>query len=317
MFGDVDRGRFDGKRVGVLYGGSSPERPVSLQTGPALAAALRAAGFDVAEYDLPADLGRLVSERPAAALLGLHGGEGEDGTIQGFLGLLGIPYSGSGVLASALAMDKDKAKTIMAAAGVPVISGARIAGDALDLEGFRAATANVPGPWCLKPNDAGSSVGVHMCQGGDEVAVALADLSALYDAGDITSALVETVIVGAEYSVGFFDGECLGVIEITPADGFYDFAAKYETHDTTYAPVDGDLAAEVARVALGAWDAIGCRGVGRVDVMGVPGAMYALEVNTIPGMTSTSLVPKLAAARGVPFDEFAALMVCAATGGRS
>jgi D-alanine-D-alanine ligase len=155
-----------------------------------------------------------------------------------------------------------------------------------------------------------------MASGEGEVAAALEDLRSLYDAGAISSALVESVIAGAEYSVGFFDDACLGVIEITPADGFYDFASKYESHDTTYTPVDGALADEVAAVAAGAWRALGCRGVGRVDVMGRPGQMYALEVNTIPGMTATSLVPKLAAARGVPFDEFAALMLCAARGGR-
>lgn len=319
MFEDIDRTRFAGEAVGVLYGGRGSERAISLKTGMALANALRDAGHEVTEYDLPEDLGALVEDMPSAVLLGMHG-DGEDGTVQGLLEVLRIPYSGSGVLASALAMDKHRAKVVMKDAGVSLAKGGSLQRHELTPKGYADALERIglaDQKLVLKPNDSGSSVGVHILEAGQDPAAALADLAALIDDGKATSVVAEAFMAGPEFSVGFFGQTCLGAIQITPADGFYDYHAKYESNATTYIKVeDEELAQRIQEIAARAWRALGCRGVGRVDVMAASDALDALivlEVNTIPGMTATSLVPKLAASHGISFAEFADLMLSSAS----
>lgn len=316
MFEHVDTQRFVGQRVGVLFGGSGPERPISLKTGRALAGALRDAGHDVIEYDLPAALPDLVSSPPAAVLLGLHG-DGEDGTVQGLLEVLGVPYTGSGVLASALSMDKARAKAVMDRAGVPLADGFEIPGAKfcdLALSQALEGCAWARDGYILKPTDGGSSVGVYLVKDEATRAAGVAGLQELIDAHMITGVVVERLLSGPEYSVGFFGDVCLGAIHITPAQEFYDFHAKYESQETSYAVVeDLALARRLEDVAGQAWRALGCRGVGRVDVMADGEALFVLEANTIPGMTATSLVPKLAAGHGIDFARFADLMLSSAT----
>lgn len=312
----VNRKRFAGEVVGVLLGGRSAERAVSLKTGDALASALKKEGHKVRVYDIPSQLQDLIKERPAAVLLGLHGGDGEDGTIQGFLEMLGIPYTGSGVLASSLAMDKHRAKTVMQAAGVRVPKGVLLDARHLTKEDALALlqVAGLSAPWIVKANDAGSSCGVHLCHDEQGLDGALEDIVLMVGQGHASSALIEAVLPGPEYSVGFFGDRCLGAVEITPAQEFYDFHAKYESQETSYTRVDGALARDLGSIAFDAWRALGCRGVGRVDVMAdEDGVLHVLEVNTIPGMTSTSIVPKLAHEHGVSFERFASLMVSEAT----
>jgi D-alanine-D-alanine ligase len=318
MFAHIDEARFVGKSVGVVYGGTSAERSISLKTGRALAQALRTSGLDVHEYDLPEDLPRFLTNPPAAVLLGMHGGQGEDGTIQGFLETLQIPYTGSGVRASALAMDKAAAKAVMREAGVQLARGVLL--DRAALEGHFAQVLSEAGlslPLVLKPNDSGSSCGVYVCRTEAELEEARAVSLASVLRGESGRILCESMIEGAEFSVGFFGDQCLGAIEITPAEKFYDFHAKYEAKTTNYTFVEDPVVGRVLeRVARGAWRALGCRGVGRVDVMGrvVDGALVGgvLEVNTIPGMTATSIIPKLAARHGISFERLALLMLSAA-----
>ena len=319
MFDDLHMTRFRNQPVGIATGGTSQEREISLKTGRAFEEALKAKGYDVTVYDVATDLAQIAADQPAAVLLGIHGGLGEGGALQGFLECLGIPYTGSGVLASALAMDKGRAREICAGRGVPVASGRLVdPGELSDPASLAEEFLADPGlPFVAKLNDSGSSFGVYICESEDDVEQTFEALAE--DVGDRSSSgvLVEAFVEGPEYTVGFFDDECLGVIEVVPGEGFYDFEAKYESGDTEYRPVSDPAICEPleewSRLAL---DALGCRGVTRVDFKGRPdreGRAVMLEVNTIPGMTATSLVPKLAAAKGVPFQEFVEAMLVSAT----
>lgn len=319
MFDHINEQRFEGKAVGVIYGGTSAERTISLKTGRALALALRHSGYDVHEYDLPEDMPRFLSAPPAAVLLGLHGGQGEDGTIQGFLETLQIPYTGSGVRASALAMDKAAAKAVMREAGVALARSVVLSAATLR-DGFGAAleAAGLSLPLVLKPNDSGSSCGVFLCRTAEALEEARVSSLALLDRGEAGKILCESLIEGHEFSVGFFEDQCLGAIQIAPLEEFYDFHAKYEAKTTQYTFVEEPaLSNALEQMARAAWRALGCRGVGRVDVMGRVGEGgfegAVLEVNTIPGMTATSIIPKLAARHGLSFERLASLMLSAAT----
>lgn len=318
------------QRVGVVTGGQSSERAISLQTGTGFADALVNLGYEPFVYDMPADLAKLVADRPDAVLLGLHGGAGENGVLQGFLETIGVAYTGSDVLASALAMDKGHAKAVLNHAGVPTPTGLRLAGfGPFDFEAINADldALKLELPLVVKPNDEGSSVGVHLCEEETDFAVAL---DSLWDreVGEGTQAiLVEQFLNGPEYTVGFFDDVCLGSIEVTPEDGFYDYRAKYESDTTRYQAVEDEaLKFRLETIGRDAYKALGCRGVARVDIKAhVPktlddirhanGAtdiqLYVLEINTIPGMTATSLIPKLAASHGIGFEEFTELMLAA------
>jgi D-alanine-D-alanine ligase len=288
------------KKVGVLLGGLSSEREVSLRTGAAVAKALRGRGYDVVEIDVGKDLpARLAAEKVEVAFIALHGRYGEDGSVQGLLECMFIPYTGSGVLASSLGMDKVFAKQVFIAHGIPTppYRAFQRAEDA------RAAVDSLPFglPAVVKPSREGSSVGVHICKTREEYLAAVEDASKL--AGTI---LVEQYIKGREVQGGVLDNEALGVIEIVAAREFYDYEAKYKSGGTTKylfpAPLPPDQYERVNQVCLAAHQALGCSGGSRSDVILTPsGEVFLLEINTLPGMTETSLLPKIAAGRGIDF----------------
>jgi D-alanine-D-alanine ligase len=299
------------KRVVVLMGGFSVEREVSLNSGAAVAGALEKAGYAVATIDVRRDLRTLIAgleaTKPWVVFNALHGRFGEDGSIQGLLDIMKIPYTHSGLLASALAMDKPSAKRIFAAAGIPVAEGLVVhrsdvlAGDVL------------PRPYVLKPLNEGSSVGVHIIRAGDnDGPLNGADLPY----GDFV--LVERFIPGREITVAVMGERALGATEITSDRGFYDYTAKYAPGGSRHlvpAPLPPAAYEEALALSLRAHQALGCRGVSRADlryddtVPGQAGRFVMLEVNTQPGMTATSLVPELAAHAGIGFVELVTWMV--------
>jgi D-alanine-D-alanine ligase len=296
-------------RVVVLYGGISAEREVSLATGRQVIAALREAGYDVAPVDVGPDLRTTLAAldpRPDAVFNALHGRFGEDGAIQGVLDWLEIPYTHSGVRASAMAMDKSAAKAIFAAAGLPVATGRVI--DIAELE----HADPMPLPYVVKPNTEGSSVGVEIMRHGDNRRAAVA---AGWKFGP--TALVEEYIPGRELTVGVMGDRALVVTEIAPSQGFYDYEAKYADGGSVHvipAQVHPDTTARAMSIALAAHRALGCRGATRSDfryddTQGEPGRLVLLEVNTQPGLTPTSLLPEQAAHLGVSFPQLCAWMV--------
>lgn len=288
------------KKVVVLLGGKSAEREVSLNTGRGVAAALEARGYDVETVDVGDDVAeRLAATRPAAAFVALHGRFGEDGCIQGLLEVLGIPYTGSGVLASALAMDKVAAKRLFVATGLPVPEYVAVPKD--QAGALRAQDLPFGLPCVVKPAREGSSVGISLVQDEDAFAEAVA-LAARY-AGDV---LVERYVKGRELSVTVLDGTALGIIEIRPKRAFYDYAAKYDKGSGTEyvypAPVSEDLGRRLLETAEAAHRVLGCSGTTRVDFLAdADDQAFLIEVNTLPGLTETSLVPKVAAGQGIDY----------------
>jgi len=288
------------KRVGVLMGGLSQERDVSLRTGAAVSKALRSLGYDVVDIDVGKDLpARLAAEKVEVAWLALHGRYGEDGCVQGLLESLFIPYTGSGVLASAVGMEKVFAKQLFSVHGIPTPPYKVFTDD----QSARAAADSLPFPFpvVVKPSREGSSVGVHVCKTKDEYLAAVADASKY--AGFL---LVERFIKGREVQGAVLDNEALGVIEVRVAREFYDQEAKYKAGSGTQylfpAPLPADQYARVNEVCLGAHKALGCAGASRSDVIVTEGGeVFVLETNTLPGMTETSLLPKIAAGRGIDF----------------
>ncbi len=290
------------KRVGVLLGGLSAEREVSLNTGAAVARALRGLGLDVVEVDVGKDVAaRLVAEKVDVAFIALHGRYGEDGCIQGLLESMFIPYTGSGVLASAVGMDKVLAKQIFVAHGIPTPAYCTFR----TAEEARAAVDALPFPFpvVLKPSREGSSVGVHICKTREAYLAAVEDTSKF--AGSL---LVEQFVKGREVQCGVLDDEALGVIEVVPEREFYDYTAKYQSGSGTRylfpAPLPADQYERVNQVSLDAHRSLGCSGGTRSDVIITEsGDVYLLEINTLPGMTETSLLPKIAAGRGIDFPS--------------
>jgi D-alanine-D-alanine ligase len=304
------------KHVAVLLGGWSSEREVSLRSGKACADALERKGYRVTRIDVKRDVATVLDQlRPDTVLNLLHGHPGEDGTIQGVLETLGIPYSHSGVLSSALAMQKDLAKTVMATAGVPVAEG-------LTLSRAEVAKAHpMERPYVIKPVADGSSVGVFIVT--EEHAHPPQELFR-DDWAYGEQLLVEKYIAGKELTCAVIKGEPTGVIEIVPTIKFYDYEAKYSPGASKHilpALVLPFVYQEVRRLSLAAHNALGCRGVSRADfryddrIEGT-GGLICLEVNTQPGMTETSLVPELAAYAGITFDELVQWMVEDASLGR-
>ncbi len=296
--------------VAVLMGGFSAEREVSLNSGKACTAALESAGYRVTPIDVGRDLAeRLREARPDVCFNALHGRWGEDGCVQGLLELLRIPYTHSGVRASALAMHKESAKTVMRAAGVPVADGRVVTRE-------EAARSHVlPRPYVLKPVSEGSSVGVFIVRADHEhPPQELNDPGWAY--GDL---LAERFIPGRELTCAIMGDRALGVTEIVPAEalGFYNYEAKYSEGGSRHvlpAPVSSNVYQLVQTLALTAHNALGCRGVSRADFRlddtpGGSGEVICLEVNTQPGMTATSLVPELAAHAGLSFAELVSWMV--------
>lgn len=283
-------------RVAVLKGGFSAEREVSLVTGAACAKALREAGYSVIEVDAGPDLAaQLIEIRPDVVFNALHGRWGEDGCVQGILEWLQIPYTHSGVLASALAMDKTKAKEAYRAAGLPVVDSVLASRAAV------SAGHVLPPPYVVKPNNEGSSVGVYIVHEGS-------------NAPHLADAMPETVMVeayapGRELSISVMGDRALCVTDII-TDGWYDYDAKYKPGGSRH-QTPADLPAEVEAAcrdyALRAHRALGCRGLSRTDIRwdaarGVAG-LVLLETNTQPGMTPTSLSPEQAAHLGIGFPE--------------
>ena len=298
-----------GKHVAVLMGGWSAEREVSLRSGNACAAALTRLGYRVTPVDVARDIATVLTAlEPDLCLNVLHGRPGEDGTLQGMLEVIGIPYTHSGVLASAMAMQKDVAKAVFRSAEVPVADG-------LVASRFEAGRKHLlPPPYVVKPVAEGSSVGVFIVTA-DHAHPPQELYRDDWAFGD--QVIVEKYVAGKELTCAVIGEEALGVIEIVPTVRFYDYEAKYAPGGSKHllpAPVSSFVYQQVRTLALAAHRALGCRGVSRADfryddrIEGT-GGLVCLEVNTQPGMTETSLVPELAAHAGISFDELVRWMV--------
>lgn len=286
-------------KVAVLYGGRSAEREISLKSGAAVLAALLKSGIDAQPFD-PAeqDLHKLLEGGFQRAFIALHGRFGEDGTMQGALELMNIPYTGSGVLASALAMDKWRSKLVWQAAGLP-IPAYEMLNAASDLT---TVVKRLGLPLFIKPANEGSSVGISKVKKISEMQAAYAE-AAKHD----KLVIAEAFISGGEYTVAILGEQALPVIKIEPANEFYDYEAKYLRNDTRYlcpAGLSQEKEAEMQRLALQGFALIGGTGWGRVDfLMDEAGQPYLLEVNTVPGMTDHSLVPMAARQAGMSFEQ--------------
>lgn len=298
------------KHVAVLMGGWSSERPVSLNSGKACADALEERGYRVTRIDVDRGIGTLLDElRPDVCFNALHGPYGEDGTIQGILEILDIPYTHSGVLASALAMNKPKAKHVLKAAGIPVVEHALV-------NRFDAVKAHVlKPPYVVKPPAEGSSFGVLIVPADSPAPPQQLGTDA-WPYGD--NVMVERYIPGRELTCGVMGDTPLGIIEVVPTgEGFYDYDAKYRPGGSRHilpAPLSPFIYQNVQRLALEAHRALGCRGVSRADFRfddrgDGTGEVYCLEVNTQPGMTATSLVPEMAAHAGIEFGALVSWIV--------
>lgn len=286
-------------RVAVLYGGASAEREVSLDTGSAVLAALQARGIDALGWD-PAEhtMKELADAGFERVWIALHGPGGEDGAIQGALQWLGLPYTGSGVMASALAMDKVRAKRVFDAAAIPTPDYAIVRHHSHAI----LAAEDFGYPLILKPACQGSSVGMTKVFEPDDLSAAV-DLALSFDG----IAIVEPCILGDEFTVAVLQGEALPSIRIETPRVFYDYRAKYESDRTEYhcpGTRSDDEESRYRALAVAAFAELGCAGWGRVDFMtGSDGQPQVLEVNTVPGMTSHSLVPMAAKSIGIDFEE--------------
>ncbi|HTJ02073.1 MAG TPA: D-alanine--D-alanine ligase [Methylovirgula sp.] len=298
------------KHVAVLMGGLSAERDVSMRSGEACAKALEAQGYRVSRVDVDRAIAEvLVQLKPDVAFNALHGRFGEDGIVQGILEMLRIPYTHSGVLASALAMRKDRAKDVMRAAGIPVA-------DSVTVDRLTAAKSHVlPPPYVVKPLDEGSSFGVLIVK--DDHAYPPQELMR-EDWAFGETVLVEHYVGGRELTCAVIGDKAYEIIEIKAADGgWYDYNAKYAKGGSVHvlpANLKENIYQSVQQWALGAHRALGCRGVSRTDFRyddrpGGTGEIVVLEVNTQPGMTETSLVPEIAAHAGLSFGELVKWMV--------
>jgi D-alanine-D-alanine ligase len=286
-------------KVAVLMGGKSAEREVSLKSGGMVLAALRKKGVDAHPFDpKERDVQELVKERFARAFIALHGRFGEDGTLQGVLEWLGIPYTGSGVLASALAMDKVRTKRLWAAEGLPTAPYEVLTGDT----NLSAVAKRLGTPMFVKPASEGSSVGMTKVKKAGDLEEAYA-LAVNYD----PVVIAEKFIDGPELTVAIVGERVLPVIRIETPREFYDYEAKYIANDTRYLIPCGlpeKKEKEIQALCLKAFQALGCRGWGRVDLMlDKRGKPFLLEVNTSPGMTDHSLVPMAARAVGISYED--------------
>jgi D-alanine-D-alanine ligase len=290
------------KRIGVLMGGLSVEREVSFRSGTGISAALRGLGYTVVDIDVQRDVAdRLREERIEVAFIALHGRYGEDGCIQGLLESMFIPYTGSGVLASAVGMEKVFAKQVFLARGIP--TPAYHCFDTVEHALAGLESLPFPFPVVVKPSGEGSSVGVRICRTEDSYAAAVEDAGRL-----VGTILVEQFVPGREVQGAVLDDAALGAIEVVPAHEFYDYEAKYSANSGTRylfpAPLPPQQYARVNEVCLAAHRALGCSGASRSDVIVTPeGEVQLLEINTLPGMTATSLLPKIAAGRGIDFPQ--------------
>ena len=286
-------------KVAVMFGGKSAEREVSLKSGAAVLAALQRSGVDAHAFD-PATQGlhELQEQGFQRVFIALHGRFGEDGTVQGALELMGIPYTGSGVMGSALAMDKFRTKLVWQAMNLPVPDYALLT----PASGWSAVVQKLGLPLFVKPANEGSSVGISKVKSVEDLPAAYAE-AARHD----TLVLAEKFIGGGEYTVAILGSQALPVIKIEPANEFYDYDAKYLRDDTRYLCPSGlsaEKEAEMQQLAQQAFTAIGGAGWGRVDfLMDEAGKLYLLEINTSPGMTDHSLVPMAARVAGLSFEQ--------------
>ena len=293
------------KRIGVLLGGKSAEREISLKTGQAVVAALLERGYEVSAIDVADNLPEQLSlAKIEVAFVALHGRYGEDGRVQGLLEMLQIPYTGSGVLASSVAIDKVVTKQLLLYHQLPTPAfDFKRPSDSLDDLYQRCQKL----PLIVKPSREGSTIGISIAR----------DKNALFKgirAAELLdgTVLVEEFIDGVELTVSVLNGRALPVIQIVPKSGFYDYQAKYLSGDTEYllpAPVPAAVYARVQEAAEKACKSLGCRGAARVDFMLSGEDFYCIEVNTIPGMTATSLLPKAAAQAGISFAELAEMIL--------
>ncbi len=295
-------------RVAVLKGGRSLERAVSLRSGARVEAALAALGHEVVPLD--ADEGLVMgikSERPDVAFIALHGPGGEDGTVQSILELLEVPYTGSGVGASVLCMDKVQSKQRLRAAGIPTPDWVAFGAAAFREFGVADALPEIEAalgfPLVVKPTRQGSALGVRLAGSAEEVPGAIVGALSYDD-----RVLLERHVDGAELSVSIVDGEALPIVEAIPErSDTFNYEARYEIGSTRYvcpAELSPDVAAAVTEAALGTWSVLGCAGFARVDVMLDEAGPHVLEVNSIPGLTDTSLLPMAAEAAGISFERF-------------
>lgn len=298
----MDKKMLRRKRIGVLMGGTSSEREVSLKSGTAVYKALKSRKYDVAAIDAGDNLCSIFTkEKIDVAFIALHGGYGENGAVQGFLEVMNIPYTGSGVLASALAMDKEASKKTFLYHGIPVpqfqvmhrTKGA--IGPARGESGFDM-------PWVVKPVSEGSSVGVEIVKKRTSLGDAL---DKAFSYGD--KVIIEKYIKGKEVQIGILNGKALGGVEVRPSLEFYNYEAKYTAGLTKYIfppQITKKTYERATAAALAAHRALGCSGATRVDlIIDRHGHPFVLEVNTIPGMTETSLLPKIAREAGLDFPE--------------
>ena len=287
-------------RVAVVMGGDSAEREVSLKSGTGVLGALRSRGIDAHGIDgIPALLDALRAGHFARVFNILHGRGGEDGVLQGALEALRVPYTGSGVLGSALGMDKIRTKQVWETLGLPTARYRVV--DPLHTADVDAIIAAIGMPLIVKPSHEGSTVGISRAWQRDELISGI-EAARCYD-GEV---LIEQLIEGDEFTVGILGRQALPSIRIVPAKGFYDYRAKYLADDTQYIcpGLEGAAETEMQKLALAAFDAVGCSGWGRVDFMRArDGRNVLLEVNTAPGMTDHSLVPKAAAMIGIDYPE--------------
>jgi len=297
------------KKIAVLMGGASAEREISLKSGRAMEASLRRQGCTVVAIDLDETVAeRLRREKIELVVNALHGRGGEDGAIQGLLEILGIPYTGSGVLASAIGMNKVMTKRILEAHGVPTPKYSVLRSDHLSASGFRELPEELEGPVVVKPVSEGSTIGVTIVR--DLGAVEAAYREAFRHGNEI---LVEEYIEGHEVTAGILEETPLPLIEIVPKDAFYDYRAKYTKEMTEYivpARFSSEVTKGVQALALKTHRIVGCRGCSRIDFRIDRGERpFVLEINTVPGMTETSLLPKAAEAAGISYDQLVAKIV--------
>lgn len=301
-------------RIGVLMGGQSAERDVSLRTGEAVHNALLRRGYDAITIDVGPSLYKdLIDGGVKVAFLALHGPGGEDGSIQGFLESLRIPYTGSGIRASAIGMHKEVTKTLLAVHEIPVPAGV-VATRGVSLSCAKALrAAKLTLPIVVKPASQGSTIGVTIVRKPSQWNEALA-LAHRYD----PEAMVEAYIPGHEVTVGVATGkdgrvQAFPAVEIVAPGGFYDFSAKYQKGRTQYlcpAPLTAKIARMIRDLAIKTYQVLGCEGAARVDFRITPrGKAYVLEINTVPGMTETSLLPMAAARAGLSYDELTELIL--------
>jgi len=304
------------KHVGVLMGGLGPEREVSLRSGDAVADALAGRGYRVSRVIVDRDIDRVLRQNPIdVAFIALHGPFGEDGCVQGLLEMLGVPYTGSGVLASALAMDKAKAKELFRLFNVPTppyyvvpADAFAEAADGQQHELLENLHGSFGFPVFIKPRRGGSSVGAGRAASLAEARVRIEDAGRYDD-----QVLVERLVKGREVAVGILDGRALGAIEVEPADAFYDYRSKYQSGRSRYhfpARLGATRYQGVLNIAERAARAVGAVGACRVDLLVTEGENeYVLEVNTVPGLTPTSLLPKVAAGAGYDFADLCEAML--------